>query len=106
MNGDEDDVVASGRTMLWRDLGELCATRNWHRNHARKSLAAALRPRVLRSRKPRQPRCGLEPVAAPGLCWAMLGAPDPQAAGPDHGRAGARLRRIRKLVFSGGGRAR
>jgi hypothetical protein len=28
-------------------LDELCATTGWHRNHARKALAAALRPKVV-----------------------------------------------------------
>jgi hypothetical protein len=31
-------------------LDELCATTGWHRNHARKALGAALRPRVVKPR--------------------------------------------------------
>ena len=29
-------------------LDELCATTGWHRSHARKALAAALKPRLVR----------------------------------------------------------
>ena len=57
-------------------LDELCATTGWHRNHARKALAAALRPRVVRARRPRAPVYGPEVVAALAFCWAVLGAPD------------------------------
>lgn len=57
-------------------LDELCATTGWHRNHARKALAAALRPRVVPPpRRPRTPTYGPEVVAALRLCWAVLGAP-------------------------------
>src|SRR5664279_4379774 len=40
-------------------LDELCATTGWHRNHARKSLAAALKPKIVRpARKARTPMMG------------------------------------------------
>lgn len=39
-------------------LDELGATTGWHRNHALKALAAALRPKIVRARKAREPRCG------------------------------------------------
>ena len=32
-------------------LDELCATTGWHRNHARKALGQALRPKVVRPRR-------------------------------------------------------
>ena len=42
-------------------LDELCATTGWHRNHARKALAAALKPTLVRAvRRPRAPDCGPE----------------------------------------------
>jgi len=36
-------------------LDESCATTGWHRNHARKALAQALRPKTVRPRAPRAP---------------------------------------------------
>ncbi len=45
-------------------LDELCATTGWHRSHARKALAAALRPKVARPRRPRPPTYGADVVAA------------------------------------------
>lgn len=57
-------------------LGELCATTGWHRNHARKALAAALRPALVRPpRRARRPIYGPEVVAALRFCWAVLAAP-------------------------------
>lgn len=49
---------------------ELCATTGWPRNHARKALAQALRPKVVRPRRARPPIYGPEVVAALVLCWA------------------------------------
>ena len=37
----------AGKTAKGVILDELCATTGWHRNHARKALAAALRPRIV-----------------------------------------------------------
>ncbi|TVS73848.1 hypothetical protein FPZ47_27925 [Mycobacterium helveticum] len=34
-----------------RILDELCATTGWHRNHARKALKDALRPKVVKARR-------------------------------------------------------
>jgi hypothetical protein len=45
------------------------------RNHARKALAAALRPRIVRPRHARKPRYGKDVVVALAFCWAVLGAP-------------------------------
>ena len=56
-------------------LDELCATTGWHRNHARKALGAALRPRVVRARRPRAPVYGPDVVGAS----VLLGG----AGGPD-----------------------
>jgi len=41
-------------------LDELCATTGWHRNHARKALGQASRPRIVRPRKPRPALCGAQ----------------------------------------------
>lgn len=54
-------------------LAQLCATTGWHRNHARKALAQALKPKVVRPRRERPAVYGSEVVAALVFCWAMLG---------------------------------
>jgi|ERR1700738_1822320 hypothetical protein len=58
-----------------RILDELCATTGWHRNHARKALKAALRPKLVKPRPPRPPKYGPKVVAALIFCWAVLGMP-------------------------------
>lgn len=58
-----------------RILDELCATTGWHRDHARKALRGALRPRVVRQRTPRPPTYGPNIIAALIFCWAVLGMP-------------------------------
>ena len=50
-------------------LDELCAATGWHRNHARKALARAVTPRVVRPGQPRAPRYDAETVAALRFCW-------------------------------------
>jgi hypothetical protein len=64
------DKVGKGRI-----LDELCATTGWHRNHARKALKAALRPRIAKPRPPRAPKYGPKVIAALIFCWAVLGMP-------------------------------
>ncbi len=54
---------------------ELCATTGWYRNHARKALGQALRPKVVRPRRVRPPTYGPDVVVALRLCWAVLVAP-------------------------------
>jgi len=81
-------------------LDELCATTGWHRSHARKALAAALRPRVVRPRKPRTPRYSQEVVAALGFCWAVLGAPTGKRLAPVMGELVPTLRRFDELDIS------
>ena len=63
-------------------LDELCATTRWHRSHARKALNRALRPKVVRPRRPRAPVYGEEVVAALRFCWAVLGAPTGKRLAP------------------------
>ena len=58
-----------------RILDELCATTSWHRDHARKALRGAVRPRMVRPRTPRPPKYGPKVIAALIFCWAVLGMP-------------------------------
>jgi hypothetical protein len=78
-------------------LDELCATTGWHRNHARKALGQALRPKVVRPRRARPPTYGTEVVAALRLCWAVLGAPTGKRLAPVLPDLVARLRRFHEL---------
>ena len=81
-------------------LDELCATTGWHRNHARKALAAALTPRVARKRAMRAPKYGPEVVAALRFCWAVLGAPTGKRLAPMMGELVPTLRRFAELDVS------
>lgn len=81
-------------------LDELCATTGWHRSHARKALAGALKPRVLRPRRPRAPIYGPEVVAALRFCWAVLGAPTGKRLAPVLGDLVAVLTRFGELAIS------
>ena len=83
-----------------RILDELCATTGWHRNHARKALEAALRPRVVCARRPRAPVYGPEVVVALRFCWAVLGAPTGKRLAPVLPDLVARLRRFGELEVS------
>lgn len=79
-------------------LDELCATTGWHRNHARKALAAALGPRIVKAtRKPRTPKYDAETVAALGFCWAVLGAPTGKRLAPVMAELVPTLRRFGEL---------
>jgi hypothetical protein len=80
-----------------RILDELCATTGWHRDHARKALRAALRPRVVRPRAPRPPKYGPKVVAALVFCWATLGMPTGKRLAPMLGELVAILRRFGEL---------
>jgi hypothetical protein len=82
-------------------LDELCATTGWHRNHARKALAAALRPKLVpAARRPRTPVYGLEVLAALRFCWAVLGAPTGKRLAPVMPDLVPRLRRFGELDIS------
>ncbi len=78
-------------------LDELCATTHWHRNHARKALAAALKPRVVRPRAPRAPKYTAEVVVALRFCWAVLGAPTGKRLAPMMAELVPTLRRFEEL---------
>lgn len=83
-----------------RILDELCATTGWHRSHARKALAQAGRPRLVRPRAPRPPKYGDDVVAALRLCWAVLGAPTGKRLAPVLPDLVPRLRRFGELTVS------
>jgi hypothetical protein len=81
-------------------LDELCATTGWHRNHARRTLAAALRPKVVAPRRPRPPTYGPDVVAALAFCWALLGAPTGKRLQPAMSDLVPRLRRFGEPKFA------
>src|SRR5665811_2406483 len=81
-------------------LDELCATTGWHRNHARRALGQALRPKVVRPRRPRVPKYGEDVVVGLRFCWAVLGAPTGKRLAPVMGELVATLRRFGELDVS------
>jgi hypothetical protein len=80
-----------------RILDELCATTGWHRNHARKALKAALRPKLVTARRRRPPKYGSNVVAALVFCWATLGMPTGKRLAPMLAELVAILRRHGEL---------
>jgi len=82
-----------------RILDELCATTGWHRNHARKALKDALRPKVVKARVPRPPKYGPKVIAALIFCWATLGMPAGKRLAPILAELVDRLRRFGELVI-------
>ncbi|MGK2927962.1 MAG: integrase catalytic domain-containing protein [Acidimicrobiales bacterium] len=82
-------------------LDELCATTGWHRSHARKALAAALKPRLVRpGRRPRTPVYDEDTVAGLRFCWAVLGAPTGKRLAPMMGELVPTLRRFEELAVT------
>ena len=73
-------------------LHELCATTGWHRNHARKALRQALRPKVVRPRRLRAAVYGADVIVALRFCWA---ARRREAARAGDGRAGRGIAPLR-----------
>ncbi len=80
-------------------LDELCAMTGWHRNHARKALKSALRPKVVTTRKPRPPKYGPKVVAALIFCWAVLGMPTGKRLAPMLPELVVVLRRFGELAI-------
>ncbi len=82
-------------------LDELCATTGWHRSHARKALAGALGPALVRpARRPRAPTYGPDVVVALRFCWAVLGAPTGKRLAPVMADLVPRLRQFGELEVS------
>jgi hypothetical protein len=90
-------------------LDELCATTGWHRDHARKALRQALKPTVVRPRRPRPPVYGDEVIGVLRVVWAVMDAPAGKRMAPflpeivDRLRACGELRisdEIRELLVS------
>jgi hypothetical protein len=80
-----------------RILDELCANTGWHRNHARKALAAVLEPRVVAVRRPRPVKYGPEVIEALAVCWSVLGRPAGKRLAPMLGELVAVLRHFGEL---------
>jgi Integrase core domain len=80
-------------------LDELCAMTGWHRDHARKALRTAQRPKILKPRAPRPPKYGPKVIAALIFCWATLGMPAGKRLAPMLGELVAVLRRFGELVI-------
>ncbi len=90
----------AGKADKGKILDELCATTGWHRNHARKALGQALRPKVVRPRRVRPPTYGPDVVVALRFCWAVLGAPTGKRLAPVLADLVARLRWFDELAVS------
>jgi hypothetical protein len=80
-----------------RNLDELCANTGWHRNHARKALAAALQPKIVTPRSPRPVKYGPDVIAALTVCWTVLGMPAGKRLAPMLGELVAVLRHFGEL---------
>jgi hypothetical protein len=82
-----------------RILDELCANTGWHRNHARKALKAALKPKVVAPRSPQPLKYGPDVIAALTICWRVLGMPAGKRLAPMLGELVAVLRHFGELVI-------
>ena len=92
--------VVADRRVKGRILDELCANTGWHRNHARKALKAALRPKVVAPRRsPRPPIYGPNVIAALTACWLVLGMPAGKRLAPMLDELVAVLRHFGELVI-------
>src|ERR1700739_4293789 len=82
-----------------RILDELCANTGWHRNHARKALAAALQPKIVIARCARPMKYGPDVIAALTVCWTVLGMPAGKRLAPMLGELVAVLRHFGELII-------
>jgi hypothetical protein len=80
-------------------LDELCANTGWHRNHARKALKAALRPKIATSQRPRPSKYGPNVIAALTMCWTVLGMPAGKRLAPMLAELVAVLRHFGELAI-------
>ena len=82
-------------------LDELCETNGWHRDHARKALRVALRPRPVGSKRKSVARqvYGRDVIAALEVCWAVLGMPAGKRLAPMLGELVAVLRHFGELAI-------
>src|SRR5271169_6071128 len=92
----------AGKRGKSRILDELCANTGWHRNHARKALAASLQPKIVTPRSPRPVKYGPDVIAALTVCWAVLGMPDGKRLAPMLGELVAVLRHFGELSIDEG----
>ena len=92
----------AGKRGKSRILDELCANTGWHRNHARKALAAALQPRIVTARSARPVKYGSEVIAALTVCWRVLGMPAGKRLAPMLGELVAVLRQFGELSIDEG----
>lgn len=90
---------AAGKADKSRILDELCATTGWHRDHARKALRTALRPKPVGRKRKSAPRVtyGRDVVAALEVCWAVLGGPCGKRLAPFLPELVDRLRAVGEL---------
>ena len=82
-----------------RILDELCANTGWHRNHARKALAAGLQPKIVTPRSPRPVKYGPDVIAALTVCWTVLGMPAGKRLAPMLNELVAVLRHFGELAI-------
>jgi hypothetical protein len=80
-------------------LDELCANTGWHRNHARKALTTALRPKIVTPRSPRPVKYGPDVIAALTVCWTVLGMPAGKRLAPMLGELVGVLRHFGELAL-------